>query len=192
MFIQMGQRPRRSYRLGKREAEVERTRAAIFTAARDLVASGAEPTVAAVAAKAGVTRLTVYNRFGSRSAMLAALAEHARPAGMRSPAPTADPRDDLRQRIATASSMWASDPALFRRLQAAGVGNADDPGESRALAERLAAADQLRRGCSIREAEDVIDVLTSFATFDHLHKDGRRSAAAVGEILIRLAGAILQ
>ena len=33
--------------------------------------------------------------------------------------------------------------------------------------------------------------LTSFAVFDRLHQDGRRSPSAVAEILMRLAGAIL-
>jgi hypothetical protein len=63
--------------------------------------------------------------------------------------------------------------------------------KDRALAERLASADQLRPGCSLKEAEDVIGALTSFAVFDRLHQDGRRSSTAIAEILMRLAGAIL-
>jgi hypothetical protein len=61
----------------------------------------------------------------------------------------------------------------------------------RDLAERLAGADQLRPGCSIKEAEDVIGALTSFEVFDRLHRDGRRTTAAVREILWRLAAGIL-
>jgi hypothetical protein len=63
--------------------------------------------------------------------------------------------------------------------------------DDRRLAERLAAADELRAGCSIKEAEDVIALLKSFPTFDGLHQDGRRSAGAVAGILMRLATAIL-
>jgi hypothetical protein len=37
----------------------------------------------------------------------------------------------------------------------------------------------------------VIGVLASFEVFDRLHRDGRRTTAAVGEILWRLAGGIL-
>jgi len=37
----------------------------------------------------------------------------------------------------------------------------------------------------------VIATLSSFPVFDRLHKDGRRAPAAVTEILLRLAGAIL-
>src|SRR5216683_3350668 len=119
--------------LGKRQAGVDRTRAAVLTAARELVAAGggSNLSVGAVARRAGVSRLTIYNRFGSRSELL------------------------------------------------------------RAVAERLASADQLRPGCSLKEAEDVIGALTSFEVFDRLHLDGRRSSAAVADILMRLAGAIL-
>jgi hypothetical protein len=63
--------------------------------------------------------------------------------------------------------------------------------EDRTLAGRLAAADQLRPGCSLKEAEDVIGAITSFEVFDRLHKDGRRSPTAVSEILMRLVSTIL-
>jgi hypothetical protein len=44
----------------------------------------------------------------------------------------------------------------------------------------------------LKEAEDVIRVLTSFATFDRLHQGGRRSVPAVVEILVRMTGAIVR
>jgi hypothetical protein len=97
----------------------------------------------------------------------------------------------LRDRITAACGVWSSDPALFRALPA--MTSPGDPAatKDRALAERLASADQLRPGCSLKEAEDVIGALTSFAVFDRLHQDGRRSSTAIAEILMRLAGAIL-
>jgi AcrR family transcriptional regulator len=181
------------HELGKRQAGVDRTRAAVLAAARELVAAtGSELSVGAVARMAGVSRLTIYNQFGSRSGLLRAVAGEAHrrialPAGNGA----RDPRDELRERLSAACAMWASDPALFRALPAA-----TSPGEAggmkdRALAERLATSDQLRPGCSLKEAEDVIAALTSFGVFDRLHQDGRRSPAAVAEILMRLAGAIL-
>jgi hypothetical protein len=87
--------------------------------------------------------------------------------------------------------MWASDPALFRGLPGPLRAELEAAAEDRVLAERLAASGQLRPGCSLKEAEDVIGALTSFPVFDRLHKDGRRSSAAVAEILLRLAAAIL-
>jgi hypothetical protein len=102
-----------------------------------------------------------------------------------------DPREQLRDRIMSACVTWASDPALFRALPTVTSAGSQADQKDRALAERLAAADQLRPGCSLKEAEDVIGALAAFAVFDRLHQDGRRSPAAVADILMRLAGAIL-
>ena len=134
----------------------------------------------AIAAEAGVSRLSVYHHFGSRAGVLAAVAEDAHPAGR-------SDGSDLRSLMAGAVAHWATDPPLFRRLPAT-----PEPQEHvRELVSRLAAEDRLRPGCSLKEAEDVITVLTSFAAFDRLHQDGRRSTAAVTEILMRMAGSIL-
>jgi hypothetical protein len=97
-----------------------------------------------------------------------------------------DPEAGLRSAIATAGEHWATDPALFRRLPPAPVTDT-----SHRLAAALAAADQLRPGCSLREADDVIAIVLSFSAFDGLHHDGRRSPAAVADILFRMASAIL-
>ncbi|MFI5052630.1 MAG: TetR/AcrR family transcriptional regulator [Acidimicrobiales bacterium] len=180
--------PVRAYRLGRRQPSVDRTRAAILAAARDLLADtpAGMLSVGAVARKAGVSRLTVYNRFGSRAGLLDALAPRlAAVAGDLA----GDPKDLLRQRISGACSAWSADPALYRRLPTGAMRG--EPEADRLLAERMAAADRLRPGCSIKEAQDVIGVLTAFETFDRLHQDGRRSAAAVAEILMRLGGGIL-
>ena len=185
----------RSYRLGRRQAAVDRTRAAILSTARELLATGIGPSISvgAVARRAGVSRLTIYNRFGSRAGLLQAVVDNARRS---SPSPSAealgDPHARLRQRIAESCVRWASDPALFRRVPELGLTESGSPDGDRALAEQLAVADQLRAGCSLKEAEDVIGALTSFATFDRLYKDGRRSATAVAEILMRLAGGVLR
>ena len=183
----------RNYRLGRRQAAVDNTRAAILTAARDELASG-EPglSAGAVARRAGVSRITVYNQFGSKAGLLRELAAAARPeVELRLAPEPADPLDDLRHRIADSSSRWSSDPALFRRLPGAGNVEIEMPHDDRALAERLAASDHLRPGCSLKEAEDVIGAITSFQVFDRLHKDGRRSPTAVAEILMRLAAAVV-
>jgi AcrR family transcriptional regulator len=184
----------RSYRLGRRQAAVDRNRAAILSTTREMLATGngRSVSVGAVARRAGVSRLTIYNRFGSRAGLLRAVIDSARPSS-RSPSAAAigDPRARLRQRINESCVRWASDPALFRRLPELGLTESESTDDDRALAEELATADQLRPGCSLKEAEDVIGTLASFATFDRLHKDGRRSVTAVSEILLRLASAIL-
>jgi tetracycline repressor-like protein len=175
----------RQYRLGARQASVERTSQAILAAARRLVAQAPATAVSvgAIARAAGVSRLTIYQRFGSRSGLLAALAP--------SPPTVADgptePREALRRHLLLKCEAWAADAAVHRHLPAhAGDGQAE-----RRLAEQLLAADALRPGCSIREAEDVIGALGSFGVFDRLHHDGRRPPAAVAEILMRMGAAIL-
>jgi AcrR family transcriptional regulator len=178
----MGQR---QYQLGKRQAVVDRTRAEILHAAQEEVASGEALSVGRVARRAGVSRITVYNRFGSRSGLLEALGAQAPALPIELPAGT-PARDLLGRLISSTCSAWAAHASLFRHLPRSG-----DSDVSRQLAERLAANDELRPGCSIKEAEDVIAALTSFAFFDRLYKDGRRSPAVVAEILARLASGIL-
>jgi AcrR family transcriptional regulator len=156
------------------------TRSRLLSAARELIVAGDRmPSAGAVAARAGVSRLTIYDHFGSYPGLLAALAEKS---AVSAPPPAAD----LRAAIQDACERWATDPGLFRRLP---------PAESTAvahdLATALAAADRLRPGCSVREAEDVIGLVISFPVFDRLHRDGRRSSLAVAEILNRLASSIL-
>jgi AcrR family transcriptional regulator len=182
----------RSYRLGRRQQGVDQTRSGILSAARELIADqGPWLSLGKVAARAGVSRITLYNQFGSKAGLLHALAAEAS-----STPPHAlhasEPRDELRRRIAQACAAWAVDPGLYRQLQGHAALAIRESGAERALAESLAGADQLRPGCSIKEAEDVIGVLTSFQAFDRLHQGGRRSPASVAEILLRLASAVLR
>ena len=183
----------RTYRLGRRQEAVDRTRLAILAAARDVLATG-DPGLSAgdVARRAGVSRITIYNRFGSKAGLLREMAAEARRESPPRPATELkDPLDHLRQRIVDSCAVWSSDPALFRRLPGVANVEIETPNQDRTLAERLGASDYLRPGCSLKEAEDVIGAITSFPVFDRLHKDGRRSQTAVAEILMRLAAAVL-
>ena len=178
----------RKYRLGRRLSEVAQRRARILAAARFLVSElGPEASLGKVAARAGVSRITVYNQFGSKAGLLEALSAEAGPP----PTPVAhektdgDPADDLKFRIEQACAAWAAEPRLHRQLGGRRIGERSD--DDHALAEKLAAHDRLRPGCSLKEAEDVIGILTSFPVFDRLHKEGRRSPSAVAEILLRMA-----
>jgi AcrR family transcriptional regulator len=176
----------RPYRLGRRQPAVDATARSILAAARQLIqeAPSDQVSVAEIARRAGVSRITVYNRFGSRERVLGAL-----DVPPTDPAPVGDdPVDDLRRYLAAACSRWAADPHLYRNLASPPV---DGDGAPWLLAERLAAGDRLRPGCSLREAADVIGTLASFSVFDRLHHDGRRTPAAVAEILMRLGAGVL-
>jgi AcrR family transcriptional regulator len=182
----------RNYQLGRRRGAVEGTRRAILAAARELVGSGdAGFGTEAVARRAGVSRITVYNHFGSKAGLLRELVTGAHRGQEADAHAPADPRDQVRKRIIDSCALWASDPGLFRHLPRVGDIDLEKLAGDRALAERLAAADQLRPGCSLKEAEEVIGVVSSFEVFDRLYKDGRRPQTAVVEILMRLASTIL-
>ena len=174
----------RAYRLGRRQDAVDRTAAGVLDAARELVAEGARtPSAQAIANRAGVSRVTVYNRFGSVRELL----------GRLGPEPAALPaeggaREALHSHLRSAAAAWALRPALYRNLPRTPE---PDPEALRRLVERLSAEDALRPGCSLKEAEDVIGILSSFHAFDRLHRDGRRSPAAVADILMRLASVTL-
>src|SRR5579872_2503847 len=143
---------RRPYRLGRRQAAADRTARSILAAAAGLLVEVPSGTlsVGAVAARAGVSRITIYNRFGSSAGLLEAVARAGAPA--EAAGPELEPRAELARRIAQACARWSAEPALHRHLGVAG--GQSDPERDRRLAERLGSSDQLRPGCSIKEAED--------------------------------------
>ena len=174
----------RPYQLGRRQESVDRTAASILAAARDELQGrpAHQLSVGSVARRAGVTRATVYNRFGSRAGLMDAVAP-SHPAGEPE---NGEPREAVHEFLLSRCVHWAAGPTLHRHLA-----KPDEVEIPRRIAERLAAADALRPGCSLKEAQDVLAMLGSFAVFDRLHQDGRRSASAVAEILMRLAGGVL-
>src|SRR2546422_8101779 len=101
----------RPYRLGRRQPAAQRTRARVLRAARELLTAraGAEPfSVDAVARRAGVARMTVYHRFGSRRGLLEALFDSF-PAGGELPAglPPAFQRPPPPRRFADGGAAFA-------------------------------------------------------------------------------------
>jgi len=60
------------YEAGGRTAQKNRTRAALISAARNLVAAGADPTVEEAAAAAAISRTTAYRYFPTKRALLLA------------------------------------------------------------------------------------------------------------------------
>jgi AcrR family transcriptional regulator len=63
----------RPYKSARRAVTAERTRARLLKAASEMLAAPDGISLGAVAKKARVTRLTVYNQFGSRRALLEAV-----------------------------------------------------------------------------------------------------------------------
>ncbi len=115
----------RPYRLGQRETAMEATRARVLAAARELILGEnalAGFSMEAVARQAGVTRMTVYQRFGSKRGLLEALFDDMGARGrLGERLPDAFSRPDaleaLQAYIEAFCDFWESDRALNRRLR---------------------------------------------------------------------------
>ena len=184
---------RREYRLGRRQAQTDKTRARLLAAARrilmrrdGLAAFGLE----SVARKAGVSRLTVYNQFGSRVGLLEALyddiAHRARigehlAAAFHSP----DPQSTLNGAVAAFVEFWKGERTVIRRLRSMAVldaafKGATDRDERRVAAMRTALLRlTAARGRGLENPDEcarVLAMLTSFETYDALAESGIDSA----------------
>lgn len=179
----------RPYTLGKREAAVDKTRARVLEAARQLLAGEKQTDLSmeAIARRADVSRLTLYYQFNSRAGLLEALYDYLAMRGdMRRMAEVfhePDPSKGLEQLVRTFIAFWSSDPLVIRRLRSMA---ALDPEIGKGIqardARRLQAAREImRRAGSLKtkktaseadHAADVLSLLTSFETYDALARAG--------------------
>lgn len=190
--------------MNRRRAAMEETRERILEAARRLiVAPGgfSQFTMDAVAREAGVSRMTVYNQFTSRTRLLEAAFERIRTLGrfddVAGAWEHADPLDRLTDFITRVARMWGAERVLFQRLYALA---ALDPDFARVLHPRMerrrlalaafVTALHERYGVPAEddpvEIGDVLYAIVSFNTFEALARDGRPFDAAVPAVL-RLA-----
>ena len=192
----------RRYRLGRRQAAVDRTRTRILKAARSVLRGhdGRDFSLDAVARRARVTRATVYQHFGSRPRLLEALFDElARQGGMwdlgaafRQP----DPHQALARFVSTFGRFWTAHRPLHRRLMALA---ALDPRLGRTLRARQewrrqglrVLVGRLRPGqVANAETVDLLFTLTSFETFDSL-AGANRTPADVAPLVLRAARQVL-
>jgi AcrR family transcriptional regulator len=150
----------------------------------------------AVARKAGVTRLTVYNQFGSRRALLEAVFdERAARGGLHRIAEamaTTDPHAGLLQVISIFCDFWSYDPGALGRLHAAGASDPEFDASVRernerrrrllsVLVGRMAEGTHLRPK-ALGDLVDVLFALTSFPFLSQLTAGARTVNAACGLI----------
>src|SRR4051794_9576905 len=183
--------PPRPYVSPNRDAAAAAARARVVDAAGRVLREAdtiASFTLDAVAKAAGVTRLTIYNQFGSRRGLLEAVFDDlTRQGGLRSLAEalTMAPRAGLDRLIEIFCEFWGRDPAM-RRLQEK---TAVDPDFAQAVVERNerrrkligAMVGRLSQAgwTSAGNPEDVVDLLfalTSHAMFEML-RVGRTNEA---------------
>jgi AcrR family transcriptional regulator len=171
---------RRTYVSSVRAAAAAETRDRVIEAAARCLredAGIASFSLDNVAKAAGVTRLTVYNQFGSRRALLEAVFDDiARQAGLARIAQAMampDPRAALDAMVETFCAFWSRDPAIGRLHDAM----ATDPEFATALIERnerrrkalMVLVDRIAANAASRQsrqdAVDMIFALTSYAMF---------------------------
>ena len=192
------------YRPVQRQSASEGTRARIVDAACELLADPDAPidfTVDAVAKRGGVSRMTVYYQVGGRAGLLEAVLDNLADrvgltpeiaAAMQRLAPEAA----LDQVVAVFCGFWASHRLAIRRLRAMAVLDPELSSVFRDARRRMLITAALGRGdgahASAPASESVIDllqVLTSFETYDSLASGGGDDAAVVA--LLQHACAIL-
>src|SRR5213082_936318 len=199
----------RAYRLGRRTAAAQRTRARVLRAARDLLTAraGAEPfSVDAVARRAGVARMTLYHQFGSRRGLLEALFDSFAdggelPARLDAAFQRPDPLDSLADIVAAFARFWDAGRPWIRRVRALGV---LDPELGEAVEARNARRREVVRVLVERlgqrygrpalavgvQAGELLYALTSFGTFDMLAGPRRKLPDVAGEVLFLARAAV--
>jgi AcrR family transcriptional regulator len=199
----------RPYRLGQRQTTVARTRARLVAAARELLAAPGGVsgfTVDAVAAQAGVARMTVYNQFGSKMGLLEALFDDLAARGLvarlRAAFGRPEPGEALDEPVAAFAGFWHSDRVVIRRVRGLAALDPDFEQAVRARDERRREAlrtilGRLAEGCHRaappgprEEVIDILHTLTSFETFDNL-AGTTRSPEDVVPLVCRLTHAVL-
>ncbi|HEV2678337.1 MAG TPA: TetR/AcrR family transcriptional regulator [Aliidongia sp.] len=189
----------RSYDSPKRTAAAAEKRARVVEAAGRLLSEPADVTafsLDAVAKAAGVTRLTVYNQFGSRRGLLEVVFdERARQQGLGRLADAlalADPQAALDRVIEIFCDFWGDDPAIGRLHGAIAL----DAEFAQAVAARYERRRQLMGTLverivpgAAREAGDLLFALTSYAMYELLLPG--RSKPAVCALVKMACAAVL-
>jgi AcrR family transcriptional regulator len=198
---------RKPYASPARAAAADRTRVEIVAAAAALLRepAGAEPfSLESVGKQAGVTRLTVYNHFGSRRALLEAvfddIADRAGLARLAEAASDADPHRGLGRLIEIFCDFWGAESGAHRWINAARAGDAELDAALEARNQRRkrllqAIVGRLIAGDRAAARDDLIDslyVLTSLPVFAGLARergaaDARRLIEAMAMDAVRRA-----
>lgn len=189
----------RRYESPARAAAAEETRQRIVNAANEILAGAkgfAGMALETVAKTAGVTRLTIYNQFGTRRGLLEAVFdERARQGGLTAiPVAMAlpEPKAAVLRIVEIFCAFWASDASVLSQVWAATIGDPE-------LAEGIGARNERRRRIfrtlinrmiergevQNSRATDLIDLLhalTSLPFYLEVSAPGR-SAEALARIL---------
>jgi AcrR family transcriptional regulator len=176
-----------AYRARRRSRKGEATRERIVSAVHDLLEEGTfhESTVEQVADRAGISRATLYQHFGSRLALVDVICDGfaVNPAlvALRESVELPDTDSALAETIANAVRFWASEDAVLAQLYGVTAidpaaqdlvdrQRADRRGEMSRLARHLHKAGRL--AVTERQALAQLMVLTSYETYRELRQAG--------------------
>lgn len=162
----------------------------------------AQASLGDIAARADVCRATLYNRFGSRQAIVRAVLEDLEDRDGLAQALGRGEEGGIAEALAGAigrlTSLYAREHQLLRQMVGLAAVDAEVDSALAAwdeqrrlsvahLADRLVEEDRLRPGLTRRRAVDCLWLLTSFGAFDQLFGRRAMSLRTSGEVLIDLA-----
>lgn len=198
----------RTYQSPKRDAIAQNTRERLIAAAFRLLASRSKSdgfSLDAVAKAARVTRITVYNQFGSRRALLEAVFDdRAAQGGLNRIAEAMsdpDPHGGLMRLIGIFCKFWESNDVAIARIASAGN---DDPELAESLRERnerrrralsvLVGRMTQRKSTDPSAIADLIDVLFALSGFNFFTdlQHGKRTSEDVCKLIQVLADELLR
>lgn len=186
--------PRRPYELGKRLESMDQTRAVVLQAAREQLESRGyrQMTMGSLAADSGVTRQTIHNLFGTKSAVLEALFDVIALDGgmerMREVMTQPSPEAMLVGFVEVFCRFWAGNRVLIRRVH--GIGAIDPEFEAviqarnhRRYTAALRIVGQISSDQDVQEQAAALTALTSFEFFDALSENFPSEQRATGIVL---------
>ncbi len=189
--------------MSARADAVARTRQQITRAAAARIRASPEPlALLDVAARAGVSRATLYRHFASVTALLDAVAAdllaRARFDRLLAALEDPDPVHALHGVVTAGTGIWAADTTLVRNLLAMASTQPDavpviaqlEHGRLAAierLADRLHQAGRLRHGLTRAHAVDLLLVITAFPAWDELRTTRHRSPQTATATITDLA-----
>jgi len=192
----------RSYRLGRRKASADETRARIVTGARELLLSDdgyRRFTMDAIARHTNVARMTVYYQFQSKTGLFEALADDIAERGkirenIELAFSQSDTRKGLGELISAFVHFWLADTDVMRKLNALSTLDRESHAAERDAWRRKAIETMMGRvqkqyalsRKTVRRGTEALYMLTSFSACEVLASQGRSErdiAARIRELV---------